>query len=57
MFLSNSITISNLNLSESNIIKFMIYNKEGCSYLDGFNIFSKDFGDYKQDIIMDVKYE
>ena len=52
VFLSNSITISNLNLSESNIVKFKIYNKEGCTYPGGFNIFSKDFGDYKQDIIM-----
>ena len=57
VFLSNSITISSLNLSESNIIKFKIYNKEDCTYPGGFNIFSKDFGDYKQDIIMDVEYE
>ena len=41
VFLSNSITISNLNLSESNIIKFKIYNKEGCTYPGGFNIFQK----------------
>lgn len=57
VFLSNSLTISNFNLSVSNIINFKNYNKEGCTYPGGFNISLKDFGDYKQDIIMDVKYE
>ena len=57
VFLSNFITITNLNLTESNITKFKIYNKEGCTYPGGFNIFSNDFGVSKQDIIMDVEYE
>ena len=35
----------------------MICNKEDCTYPGGFNIFSKHFSDYKQDIIMDVEYE
>ena len=32
-------------------------NDEDAKFKGGFNIFSKDFGDYNQDIEMDVDYE
>lgn len=57
IFQSNSITINNLNLNKSNLIKFRVYNEKNALNKGGFNIFSKDFGDYNQDIEMEVEYE
>lgn len=57
IFQSNSITIKDLNLNKGNLVRFKVFNDENAKFKGGFNIFSKDFGDYNQDIEMDVEYE
>ena len=32
-------------------------NKPDAKYIGGFNLFGKEFGDYAQDIILNVEYD
>ena len=34
----------------------MIGNKEDAKYAGGFNLFGRTFGDYEQDILMELEY-
>jgi predicted transcriptional regulator len=39
-----------------NYIEIRIGNKEDAAYIGGFNIFGKSFGDYNQDIVLNIEY-
>ncbi len=52
-----NIKIQGLNLDKSNRVLFRITSKKKDNAYGGFNIFGKNYGDYPQDIEMDVSYE
>lgn len=49
-------TVYDLNLMANEAIKVCIGNKENAKYVGGFNLFGKNYGDYMQDIIMNIEY-
>lgn len=48
--------IDDLNLMEQSSITVRIGNKPDAKYIGGFNLFGKEFGDYAQNIILNVEY-
>ena len=52
----NEHSINDLNLMEQSSITVRIGNKPDAKYIGGFNLFGKEFGDYAQDIILNVEY-
>jgi predicted transcriptional regulator len=42
---------------DSHRIDVRFGNKDDAKHIGGFNIFGKEFGDYKQDIVMCLSYE
>ena len=51
------LTISELGIMDSHRIKVRFGNKENAKHIGGFNLFGKEFGDYKQDIVMGLSYQ
>ena len=49
-------TIEDLHLADSPFISLRIEVKEDAEYVGGVNIFGRKFGDYPQDIIMNITY-
>ncbi len=52
----SSVSIRDLDLMKKAYVKLRIGNKKDAKYVGGINIFGKEFGDYKQDIIMNITY-
>ena len=52
----NERCINELNLMEQSSITVRIGNKPDAKYIGGFNLFGKEFGDYAQDIILNVEF-
>lgn len=50
------VTLETLNISSQPYISLLIEIKEDSEYIGGINIFGKEFGDYPQDIIMNLIY-
>lgn len=50
-------TIEELHLMEAHRILLRIGNKPDAKYVGGLNLFGRQFGDYSQDIIMNLVYE
>ena len=50
-------TITDLKLMSSPFVVIRIGNKDNADNLGGFNLFGKRFGDYNQDIIMNLIYD
>lgn len=57
VLLNEEITIPELELDKSNRVLFRITSKKKDNSYGGFNLFGKNYGDYPQDIEMDVSYE
>lgn len=53
---SGETTIEELQLEKNPCITVRIGNKPDAVYVGGFNLFGKNFGDYNQDIILNVEY-
>ena len=54
---NDKINVDNLNLDKDNKITFTLGNKPTATYVGGFNLFGKCFGDHMQGIIMNVYYK
>lgn len=50
-------TISSLELVSNENIRFKLEVKEDAEYCGGFNLFGEKFGDYPQDILMELYYD
>lgn len=57
VLLNEEITIPELELDKLNRVLFRITSKKKDNSYGGFNLFGKNYGDYPQDIEMDVSYE
>lgn len=55
--LAEETTIQELELEKNACITVRIGNKPDALYIGGFNLFGKNFGDYNQDIILNVEYD
>lgn len=53
---ASDIKVEELDLMSQPYIDVKIGNKEGTKYVGGFNIFGKGYGDYEQDIVMNIEY-
>jgi len=53
----SNLKIDNLAIMDSHRIDVRFGNKDDAKHIGGFNIFGKEFGDYKQDIVMCLSYE
>lgn len=53
---ASDVGIGDLNLAVKPYIELTIGNREGAKYAGGFNIFGKNFGNYDQDILMEIEY-
>ena len=51
------LTIDELKIMDSHRIRVRIGNKDNAKHVGGFNLFGKEFGDYRQDIVMGLSYE
>ncbi len=49
--------IEDLRLKEKDIITFRIEVKKDAKHVGGFNLFGKRFGDYPQDIMLNITYQ
>ena len=47
---NQNVRLNNLNLDKSNKVLLKIGNKPNAQHVGGFNLFSKNFGDYPIDI-------
>ena len=54
---NEKINIYDLNLANDNKISLKIGNKKTATNLGGFNIFGSKFGDYSQDIVLQLYYQ
>lgn len=54
---NDKINVDNLNLDKDNKVTFALGNKPTATYVGGFNLFGKCFGDHMQGIIMNVYYK
>lgn len=54
---SSPLRLSALKLHEGNKIEFMLGNKDTAEHMGGFNLFGKEFGDYQQDIVLQMYYK
>jgi len=55
--MTSKLTIKDLHLAEGNRILFRLGNKPTDAHQGGFNIFGSTFGDYPQDIVLQLTYE
>ncbi len=51
------LTIDELGIMDSHRIRVRFGIKDNAKHVGGFNLFGKEFGDYKQDIVMGLSYE
>lgn len=54
---ASDVTIEDLNIMKDAPIVLRIGNKEDAQYIGGFNIFGEKYGDYPQNIIMNLEYK
>lgn len=54
VLVSDKITLENLDITDKPFISFKIGNKDSAKYKGGMNLFGNKFGDYEQDIIMQI---
>lgn len=54
---NDKIFVDDLGLDKDNKIVFAFGNKSTATYVGGFNLFGKNFGDYAQEIIFNVYYK
>lgn len=47
-------TLQSLGLADNEFIRFKLEVKEDAEYVGGFNLFGEKFGDYPQDIVMEI---
>lgn len=52
----SDIAIDDLELPENNVLVFRLEVKNDATHIGGFNLFGKNFGDYPQDISLDITY-
>lgn len=52
----SNITVDDLGLSEQIYLSFKVGIKEDAEHKGGFNLFGREFGDYPQDIKLEIKY-
>lgn len=52
----SDVSIQDLQLADRSYIEMKIGNKDDAEYVGGFNLFGKAFGDYEQDIRMELEY-
>ncbi len=53
----SNLKIDDLKITDSHRIYVRFGNKDDAKHVGGFNLFGKEFGDYKQDIVMGLSYE
>ena len=53
---ASKVRISDIGLSENAFVTMIMGNKKSTKYEGGFNLFGKTFGDYPQDILMEIEY-
>lgn len=53
---TSKVRLSDLALQNGNKIVVTLGNKDTAEYPNGFNLFGKDFGDFAQDICLELKY-
>ena len=53
----SKVKLSDLHLKEGNKISIVLGNKDTAEYPNGFNLFGREFGDYPQDICLELKYD
>lgn len=53
----SDVTINDLNLEKQIYLSFKIGIKEDAENKGGFNLFGREFGDYPQDIKLEIKYD
>lgn len=51
---NRDICLGDLRFAENQCVRFRVGNKDDCRLKGGFNLFGKSFGDYNQDILMEV---
>ncbi len=51
------VTVEDLDIMKDGAIVLRIGNKEDAQYIGGFNIFGEKYGDYPQNIIMNLEYK
>ncbi len=54
---TSKIKINDLNLTNGNKISIKFGNENTAEYPGGFNVFGKEFGDYPQDIVLQIQYQ
>lgn len=52
----SDVRIDDLKIMEQSFVRVRIGNKPGARHVGGFSIFGKNFGDYNQDLILNVEY-
>lgn len=52
----SGVKIADISFWENAFISMAIGNKADAKYEGGFNLFGKTFGDYAQDIVMEIEY-
>ena len=52
----SKVRISDIWLSENAFVTMTMGNKKNAKYEGGFNLFGKTFGDYPQDILMEIEF-
>lgn len=53
----SDVSIADIGLLNSNLLKFKIEVKKDAKHVGGFNLFGKGFGDYNQDILLAITYQ
>ncbi len=53
----SDVCVEDLDIRQSNLLKFRIAVKDDARHVGGFNLFGKSFGDYPQDIKLLVTYK
>ena len=53
---SSDVRLAEVAAEKNPFISLRIGNKEQAQYVGGFNLFGRTFGDYPQDIVMEVEY-
>lgn len=48
--------VDDLALTQTDVLRFRIAVEEDAKHVGGFNLFGKSFGDYPQDIILNISY-
>ena len=57
LLVNNKVRISDLQLEKGNKTSFKLGNEDTATHPGGFNLFGSGFGDYEQDIVLQLTYE